>query len=266
MKYPGHVIKVGEADSQVVEALKRALNAAMGLTQENKLALDVNDPAFGPKMKQLIQLYQSRHVDQDGIPLKVDGEVGSLTWAALFGQSAVPSHDVADITSPLLRAVLDIASSQVGVKEDPRNSNRGPKVDEYLDRAGVDSGLAWCCAFVYWCFDEGASRQKVPNPMYRTAGCLAHWNKAESVGAERVPTAQAAGNPALVTPGMVFVMSHGGGLGHTGFVESVAGGMMTTIEGNTDASQTREGGGVYRLRRKINSVNKGFIRYAVADP
>jgi hypothetical protein len=56
-------------------------------------------------------------------------------------------------------------------------------------------------------------------------------------------------------------MDHGGGFGHTGFVERVDGGMMTTLEGNTDASKTREGGGVYRLTRKIADVNKGFIDY-----
>lgn len=57
-------------------------------------------------------------------------------------------------------------------------------------------------------------------------------------------------------------MDHGGGLGHTGLVEHVAGGLITTIEGNTDASKTREGGGVYRLTRKLTEINKGFIDYA----
>ena len=44
-------------------------------------------------------------------------------------------------------------------------------------------------------------------------------------------------------------------------MEKVAGGLVTTIEGNTDASRTREGGGVYRLVRKIVDINKGFIDY-----
>jgi len=69
-------------------------------------------------------------------------------------------------------------------------------------------------------------------------------------------------NPGLIQPGMVFIMDFGGGMGHTGFVERVEGGYLHTIEGNTDASQTREGGGVYRLQRKVGSINKGFIRYA----
>jgi hypothetical protein len=57
-------------------------------------------------------------------------------------------------------------------------------------------------------------------------------------------------------------MDHGGGFGHTGFVERVDAGLLTTLEGNTDASKTREGGGVYRLTRKIAEVNKGFIDYS----
>ena len=38
-------------------------------------------------------------------------------------------------------------------------------------------------------------------------------------------------------------------------------GLMTTLEGNTDASRTREGCGVYRLSRKLKEINKGFIDY-----
>ena len=68
--------------------------------------------------------------------------------------------------------------------------------------------------------------------------------------------------PDAVAPGMLFVIDHGHGLGHTGIIEAVGAGLLTTIEGNTDASRTREGGGVYRLCRKINEINKGFIDYS----
>jgi hypothetical protein len=145
--------------------------------------------------------------------------------------------------------------------EVPRNSNRGPEVDAYLLRVGVSPGLAWCCAFTYWCFDEAALAAGRPNPMVKTAGCLAHWKQAPARGARRLSCAEATDNPALVQPGMVFIMDFGGGKGHTGFVERVKGGYVHTIEGNTDASQTREGGGVYRLQRKLGSLNKGFIDY-----
>ena len=41
----------------------------------------------------------------------------------------------------------------------------------------------------------------------------------------------------------------------------VDGGLLHTVEGNTDASKTREGGGVYRLTRKLGDISKGFIDY-----
>jgi hypothetical protein len=57
-------------------------------------------------------------------------------------------------------------------------------------------------------------------------------------------------------------MAHVEGLGHTGQVEKVAGGLRTTIEGKTEASKMREGSDVYRLTRKIVEINKGFIDYS----
>lgn len=47
-----------------------------------------------------------------------------------------------------------------------------------------------------------------------------------------------------VRPGMIFIIDHGRGLGHTGFVERIDAGLLHTIEGTTDASRTRESGGV----------------------
>ena len=262
MKYPGRVIKVGEADPTVVKALKNALNSALVLSGSEAIQLDPDNPLFGPRMKQAVQLFQTRHVDAEGQPLKPDGKVGAITWAVLFGQEQVPHTDAAG--DAFLDQVLKIAAleEKKGVREVPKNSNRGPEVDAYLKCAGASPGLAWCCAFVYWCFEEAALASGRANPMFKTAGCLAHWNNAGNRGARRIPVADAVANPSLLQPGMVFVMDYGGGLGHTGLVERVDGGYIVTIEGNTDASMTREGGGVYRLTRKLLSVNKGFIDYS----
>lgn len=263
MQYPGRVIKMGETDAAVVKALKTALNRALVLKGVDAVPLDPANPRFGPQMKQAVQLFQARNVDPaTGAPLKPDGEVGSITWAALFGAERVPS--VTQAPSNLLAKALAIAATQVGVLEQPRNSNRGPMVDQYLRRTGVPTGLAWCCAFTYWCFDEAAQQLGRKNPMVKTAGCLAHWNGAQKAGGQRITRAHAVADPSLVQPGQVFIMDFGGGKGHTGFVESVVGGQVRTIEGNTDASMTREGGGVYRLTRKLVDINLGFIDYSGA--
>lgn len=262
MDYPGRLIKLGESDAAIVRALKAQLNKALALQGDTALRLDESNPNFGANMKQAVQLFQARHVDAQGRPLKADGEVGSITWAVLFGQASVPSSAASG--DPLLAKVLQIALGEEGkkVREQPVNSNRGPQVDAYLQRAGVQPGLAWCCAFTYWCFDEAAKALGRPNPMFKTAGCLAHWNGAPSKGARRIQRFQAVADPALIKPGMIFIMDFGGGAGHTGLIERVDGGLIATVEGNTDASKTREGGGVYRLNRKLADINKGFIDYA----
>lgn len=262
MTYPGRIIKMGEDDARIVKALKQALNKALALRGSEAIQLDADNPSFGPRMKQAVQLFQARNVDDHGQPLKPDGEVGAITWAALFGEERVPRADAAE--HELLAQALRIAAGEEakGVREVPKNSNRGPEVDAYLLRAGVRPGLSWCCAFTYWCFDEAALAAGRANPMVKTAGCLDHWNRAPGRGARRIAAKAAVADPSLVRPGMLFVMDFGGGLGHTGFIESLEGGHIITIEGNTDASQTREGGGVYRLKRKLVSINKGFIDYA----
>jgi hypothetical protein len=262
MKYPGHIVRQGEEDAELVRAVKRKLNEALAIEPESDLRLDPDDPHFGPKMRQVVRLFQARNVDGSGRPLVADGEVGSLTWSALFGPDAVPVHTTSN--SQLLAHALSIAVGEEAskVREIPRNSNRGPRVEEYLRRTDLGPGHAWCCAFVYWCFDEAAKARERANPMVKTAGCLDHWNRAKESGANRILKRHAVNDPGLIRPGMVFIMDYGGGAGHTGFVESTAGGLLSTLEGNTDASGTREGGGVYRLTRKVAHINKGYIDYA----
>jgi hypothetical protein len=45
---------------------------------------------------------------------------------------------------------IQIALSQVGVKEQPKGSNRGPMVDKYTG----GNAVPWCALFVLWCFRE----------------------------------------------------------------------------------------------------------------
>src|SRR5262245_48124856 len=114
MKYPGHVIKEGESNTTIVESIQAELNAH-GCGPLEGLGV------FGPKTKASVKLFQARNVDSEGDPLKQDGKVGPLTWGALFGHETIPV--ATNPASPYLFAVLETAASQVGVREDPRNSN-----------------------------------------------------------------------------------------------------------------------------------------------
>ena len=202
-----------------------------------------------------IKTFQCRHCDLYGHPLVIDGKIGVLTWTGLFGGGISNLSSL----SPLQMNVLEIASKEIGVVEDPPGSNSGPVVNKYLSSVGLEPGYAWCAAFVYWCFGEAAVKLNRANPVTKTAGCLDHWRK---TGGYKIISKGAVDNPALIEPGSIFIMSRGGGLGHTGIVNSVNDGYINTIEGNTNSGLSAEGGGVYELRRKISTINIGFIKYS----
>jgi hypothetical protein len=251
--FPGRAIRAGQQGAEVA-AIQRRLNAlGCGPVDE--------DGAFGPQTLNAVQLFQARSEDPSGRPLEPDGIVGAHTWAALF-QQQISSRDAAP--DALLRETLDIARGEIGVREDPPNSNRGPKVDQYVREVGLNpaSGFPWCAAFVYWCFSQGARVAGVSNPLIKTAGVQDHWQRAIAGGIHCISAAEAAGNPDEIQPGMIFVMGMSGGAGHTGLVERISGSLLTTIEGNTNDNGSREGIGVFRRSsRHIANINLGFINY-----
>ena len=256
--YPGFPLKVGGTnDRAAIGAVQHRLNqVGCGPVPENG--------NFDSETKAAVQLFQARSVDGQGRSLRIDGVVGPLTWAALFGSNSLP--DTIDVPlSPLLKTTLDVAASQVGVMEEPPGSNRGPQVDQYLKAVGldpVDGSYPWCAAFVYWSFQQAATRLEKTNPVIRTASVLDHWNKAGRAGTTRVLPDDVQEDFSLVKPGLIFVMSTGAGKGHTGLVEGFRDDRLITIEGNTNLSGGREGVGVFRrTSRKISDINKGFISY-----
>ena len=249
MKYPGRVIQKGETDKKLVVAIQKRLQE-LGIAQFEGLGV------FGPKTEQAIKAFQARFTDSNGNALVIDGKVASITWESLFGPETVPAADTA--RSQGLSSVIEIASHEIGVLEQPTGSNWGPKVQGYLVSAGVSFPAPWCAGFVYWCFDHAAKDAGKKNPLFRTGGVMAHWNKST---AKKILGKDATANPGLVKPGHIFVIDFGGGLGHTGLVESVNGGFINVIEGNTNDNGSREGIGVFRRVRKINSINKGFLEY-----
>jgi hypothetical protein len=256
-RYPGRIVQLGERDRAVVLVLQARL-VARGCGP-----LDATG-VFDTRTRTAVRLFQGRFPDATGVPLVVDGKVGPLTWEALFGPASTPGSTTSE--DALLSRVVKVAADEVGVREAPPGSNRGPRVDEYLRAVGLrpeGGSFAWCAAFVYWCFERGARGLGRANPLPRTAGVLDHWRRAGQAGTARLAAPAATADPALVRPGMVFVQDFGGGKGHTGLVESVQGGRIVTLEGNTNDEGSREGIGVFRRTgRKILTINKGFIDYA----
>ncbi len=255
--FPGRAVKLDDPRPELVLLIQRRLNAAgCGPVTE--------DGAFTRQVQRAVKLFQMRFTDADGMPLKVDGIVGPITWTALFGHEQSP-QPLQPALVPLAAAVLAAAEGEIGVREDPPGSNRGPRVDEYLRGVGLNpagGSFPWCAAFVYFCFAAASAQLGRRNPAVRTAGVLAHWNGAESHGARRIGMADAASQPQLVKPGQIFIIDYGRGAGHTGFVTGMRSGKLLTIEGNTNDGGSREGIGVFaRHGRTIGSINKGFIEY-----
>lgn len=149
----------------------------------------------------------------------------------------------------LTASALDIATSEIGVHEIGGN-NRGERIEEYLAAAHAKPGDPWCASFVSWAFIQAAAALGVPNPMRPTAGALHIWRDAPELCRSKTPTI-----------GSIFVINHGEGKGHCGFVAAVTGDHVLTIEGNTNEAGSREGDGVLRKSRRISDINVGFVDY-----
>jgi uncharacterized protein (TIGR02594 family) len=150
--------------------------------------------------------FQSTHTDWTGRPLVVDGQTGPRTrWAMA----------IADLPR-WRRRVVQVACSQVGVRESPLGSNRGVEVDAYLRPSGL-SAVPWCAAFVSWCLREAG----LDVPKYHVSA------------ASLLRSLRPAVSPAL--PGDVFGWVNPDGTGHVGFVVGVGDALdvVATCEGNS---------------------------------
>lgn len=138
----------------------------------------------------------------------------------------------------LTEAAIEIAQSQLHVREQGPLPNRGPEVDDYLRSVGIDpktGSFSWCAAFAHWCFEHAAVNLGQRNPFPKTGGALHVWQLAEPICRDTNPR-----------PGLVYVLDHGRGQGHVGIVIGVApDGTPSEISGNTfDVGGGREGNAV----------------------
>ena len=140
---------------------------------------------------------------------------------------------------------LKIAKAEIGIKENPPNSNCVKYNDWYYNRKGISgSAYPWCCAFVCWVFRNSNGLVK------KTASCseMLKWFKQN--------------NQFYSTPqegDLVFYNFHTPTrlADHIGIVETVcANGSIYAIEGNTsltsnDNGERRDG---YIFNLKVNDL------------
>jgi len=167
---------------------------------------------------------------------------------------------------PYLRKVIEVASAEDGVAEDPAlGANRGSRIDEYLRSVHVDPGAnspigyAWATSFVYWCFRQAALVLGVKCPCVRTASAVAHW---DFTRAPKVLAVDARLDHGKVKPGMIFCRTHDR-TSRMGIVCAVTEDGLVTAEGSALLSSDRDGGAVvFGKTRSWSYVQCGFINYA----
>lgn len=157
--------------------------------------------------------------------------------------------------------VIAVAKAEVGVREGRSPSGHANNIQKYSPAVpGLEwsQGQAWCATFVSWC----AMRADVRNLFPRTASCLTgvawfkqrkRWSEYPAIGAQ------------------VFFGANGGS--HTGLVYAYDRDYIYTVEGNTNATGSPEGDGVYykkRARRDAYVYGYGYPAYSEgivsADP
>lgn len=140
--------------------------------------------------------------------------------------------------------LISIAKNEIGVKENPPNSNC-VKYNLWMYGRNVSGPeYPWCAAFVSWCFRNDQSLCP------KTASCLNMLQWFETRG-QIVKTPQ---------PGDIVFFHYSTNTrrtNHVGIVVGVDGKIIITVEGNTSVSSNDNGGCVMERRR-----NKNIVAYA----
>lgn len=232
-----------------MELLKKGMTgAAVKNLQQVLQELDYDVPlssVFDTVTYNAVRNFQGSHLDKHGVPLKVDGVVGDITWWALSNPRTKAAKPVIDFTimpavslggSAIGRSALAAAIGELksGAGEVGGN-NRGPWVKKYLQPAGLGEGNAWCAAFLSWCFLQAVGGNKAAMPFTYTAGARNLFNQLKNKGLAVKSTDTAY----IPQPGDIVAwwrVSMASGLGHIAIVHHYEDGFLYTIEGNKAAN------------------------------
>ena len=137
--------------------------------------------------------------------------------------------------------VIRVAAAEIGYREGGgKSNNNDQKFSDEVPGLEWSDRQPWCQTFVTWCAMKAGVQHLYGDPAKPTASCdiAGAWFKRQGRWSEY---------PAI---GAQVFYGTPSDLNHTGIVESYDADYITTIEGNTNASGSREGDGVYRKRRR----------------
>ena len=186
---------------------------------------------------------------QHFLKITPDGDPGIRTVTAVeqaigFTPALPPVASLPDLLASILEA-------EVGTREVPMNSNRGPRVEQYQRATGLGgTGWPWCAALICWGIREAGDQIPLPFARPTTAGA---WDFERWAREQRLPIKKPYALSDLRRGDiLVYTFSHIGVCTHPDPLE--------TVEGNTDAAGSREGGGVYIKTTRTLSQIRSRIR------
>lgn len=145
------------------------------------------------------------------------------------------------------KTILDLARSQLGVKEDPAGSNAVIYNTVYYGREVSGQDYPWCAVFLWWLFHVyGASGLYYGGKKTASSTTLMNFYKKQG---QFVTTGY--------RPGDLAFFSWSGNKAradHAGVIENADDTAIATIEGNTSATSDDNGGSVMRRNRPLSVV------------
>lgn len=183
------------------------------------------------------------------------GKPGPITQAAYDRYRQATDGKPTTASSPDGKSVpqllIEVLLAEEGVREVPKNSNSGPRVREYQQATWLDgTGWPWCAAFLCWGLQQveatlgGQGQLGFIRPQTAGAWDFENWARQQGLKLFKPKSVVRAGDI------ICFTFSHIGLA-----VEDEKNGSVKTVEGNTDQSASREGGGVY-----VQTRSTGLIR------
>ncbi len=150
-------------------------------------------------------------------------------------------------TTPLRDKFAAVYTHEIGVQELTGN-NDGVRVEQYQAVTGNRKGDFWCSSFVAWCLVKTNLPMK-GNGMALSFFRKPHvvWSKANGVRSFNKLAAYK-GNF-----GSVY-FSHLKRIGHIFIIDDIEGDYVVTVEGNASNGLSRNGTGVFKLKRRIRNI------------
>jgi hypothetical protein len=162
----------------------------------------------------------------------------------------------------IIKSALEWAEQLVGIVETPKNSNRGPLIDELQKSFGY-IGVQYCALFAQYAYKRACTDLNIPFPFSGTASSQTLYGEALNKNWVETDFSKLRSGDIIIWRKLKLYQ------GHVGLVKSVdfATQSFITIEGNTSSSdkgRQRDGGGIFErvryMKKQDFTVDTFYLR------